>query len=81
MTAGVSVFGTLAGFLSNKLTAPRKKNSKKTTSAQDRQQETMNELREMLAHQKEMYRAIVTRLEKIEQALKIEKGEEKERLP
>ncbi len=75
MTAGVSVFGTLAGFLSNRLTTPRKK----TTSTQDRQRETLNELLEMLARQEEMSRDIVTRLEMIEQALTIEKGEEKER--
>ena len=35
----------------------------------------------MLARQEEMYQEIVTRLEKIEQALEIEKGEENERLP
>jgi voltage-gated potassium channel len=80
MTAGVTVFGTLAGFLSNKLTAPRERKSKKTTSTQAQQGETTNELREMVAHQEEMYRDIITRLEKIEQALKNEE-DEKDRLP
>ena len=81
MTAGISVFGTLAGFLSNKLTAPRRMPAEKVTPAQGKEQGTANELREMLARQEEMYREIVTRLEKIEQALEIEKGEENERLP
>jgi voltage-gated potassium channel len=81
MTAGISVFGTLAGFLSNKLTAPRERHSEQTISMQGRQRETMNELREMITHQEELYRDIIARLEKIEQTLKIEKGEEKERLP
>ncbi|RXE56310.1 hypothetical protein ABH15_09350 [Methanoculleus taiwanensis] len=81
MTAGVSVFGTLAGFLSNKLTAPRERHSEQTIPMQGRQGEAMSELRDMVAHQEERYRDIVTRLERIEQAVKIEKGEEKERLP
>ena len=81
MTAGISVFGTLAGFLSNKLTAPRRMPAETIAPVQGKEQETTNEFREMLACQEEMYREIVTRLEKIERALEIEKGEEHERLP
>jgi voltage-gated potassium channel len=68
MAAGVSIFGTLAGFLSNKLTAPRKgRRSPPPEPAPDSGQNTG--IRELKEQQERMYAEILGRLEKIEQGL------------
>jgi voltage-gated potassium channel len=79
MAFGVSVFGTIAGFLSNKLTTPREQPPEKGSVAAGRQGEDAEAIRAMMARQEEISREITSRLERIERVIEdqIGDGEEK----
>jgi voltage-gated potassium channel len=69
MATGVSVFGTIAGFLSNKLIDPGRRRAEKHPATDQQGDDNTPSLRELKVQQEEMYRGIITRLEKIERVL------------
>jgi voltage-gated potassium channel len=69
MAAGVSIFGTLAGFLSHKLTAPRRHVERHLSTEQDMATNNV-EIRELMEQQEKMYAEILSRLETIEETLR-----------
>jgi len=74
MAAGVSIFGTLAGFLSNKLITPRR-HSDKHPSAKPQEGGNSAEIRTLMEQQEKMYSQILSRLQKIEEELRTVKKE------
>lgn len=68
MAAGVSIFGTLAGFLSQKLTAPRRQ-GERYPSTKPEDNGNSAEIRELRRQQEKMYAEILRRLERIEEEL------------
>ncbi len=69
MAAGVSIFGTLAGFLSNKLIAPRRHRDQHASTKPDKGTNSA-EIRKLMEQQEKMYAEILSRLEKIEGELR-----------
>jgi voltage-gated potassium channel len=77
MAAGVSIFGTLAGFLSNKLIAPRRNRDRHPSTKPDTGTNSA-EIRELMEQQEKMYSQILSRLEKIEEEVR-KQGKDPER--
>ncbi len=75
MAAGVSIFGTLAGFLSNKLIAPRRNRNQQPSTKPDPGTNGA-EIRNLMERQEKMYSQILSRLEKIEEELRIQREEQ-----